>query len=262
MNTRIEDVKEYWNRQPCNIKHSNARIGTAEYFNEVETRKYFVEPHILPFAEFHVWNGKRVLEIGCGIGTDAVNFSRSGALYSGIELSEESLQITKDRFGVFALDGEFIEGNIEDLDLSIFPEKFDLIYSFGVLHHTPNLNKALSQIRTLCHSNTKFKVMVYAKNSWKQKMIDAGLDQPEAQWGCPIANSYERNEITEVFKTSGFEIEKITQAHIFPYVVQDYKKYQYTKEKWFESMPEEVFNVLETSFGWHMLIDAKIDKYE
>jgi hypothetical protein len=45
-------------------------------------------------------------------------------------------------------------------------------------------------------------------------------------------------------------------------VVQDYKKYLYTKEKWFESMPEEVFNVLETSFGWHMLIDAKIDKYE
>jgi hypothetical protein len=63
----------------------------------------------------------------------------------------------------------------------------------------------------------------------------------------------------EIFKTSGFEIEKITQDHIFPYVVQDYKRYQYTKEKWFEAMPEEVFSTIEKSFGWHMLIDAKIN---
>ena len=258
MSVGIEDVKDYWNRQPCNIKHSNALFGTVEYFDEVETRKYFVEPHIPSFAEFPNWASKRVLEIGCGIGTDAVNFARHGALYSGIELSGESLKIAKERFEVFSLTGEFIEGDIENLDLSMFQEKFDLIYSFGVLHHTPSLENALTQIRKLCDRNTKFKVMVYAKNSWKQKMIDAGLDQPEAQYGCPIANSYERSEIIEIFKTSGFEIQKITQDHIFPYIVQDYKKYQYTKEKWFEVMPHGVFTTIEKSFGWHMLIDAKI----
>jgi ubiquinone/menaquinone biosynthesis C-methylase UbiE len=262
LSTGIEDVKDYWDRQPCNIKHSNAQVGTLEYFNQVEERKYFVEPHIPSFAEFPNWAGKRVLEIGCGIGTDAVNFARHGALYTGIELSRESLKMAKERFEVFDLKGEFVEGDIESLDLSVFQEKFDLIYSFGVLHHTPSLEKALTQIRRLCDSKTRFKVMVYAKNSWKQKMIDAGLDQPEAQYGCPIANSYDQNEIKGIFKFSRFEIETITQAHIFPYVVQDYKKYQYTKEKWFESMPEEVFRTLENAFGWHMLIDAQIEKSE
>jgi SAM-dependent methyltransferase len=219
-----------------------------------------VEPHIPSFAEFPNWAGKRVLEIGCGIGTDAVNFARQGALYFGIELSGESLRIAKERFDVFGLSGDFVEGDIENLDLSMFSEKFDLIYSFGVLHHTPSLGKALTQIHKLCDRNTTFKVMVYAKNSWKQRMIDAGLDQPEAQYGCPIANSYNQNEITEIFKTSGFKIEKITQDHIFPYVVQDYKRYRYTKEKWFDAMPEEVFRTIEKSFGWHMLIDAKISE--
>lgn len=259
MTSGIIEVKDYWNRQPCNLKHSNAPVGTIEYFNEVETRKYFVEPHIPGFAEFSKWNGKRVLEIGCGIGTDAVNFARGGAEYTGIELSEESLKITRDRFAVFGLQGTFIEGNIENLDLSILGDNFDLIYSFGVLHHTPNLKKALKQIHALCNKETIFKVMVYAKNSWKQKMIDAGLDQPEAQYGCPIANSYEHSEIAEIFKNSGFLIENKSQDHIFPYVVPEYKKYNYVKEKWFEVMPDEVFKVIEKAFGWHMLIDARID---
>lgn len=254
----ITDVKDYWNRQPCNIKHSNAPVGTIEYFNEVETRKYFVEPHIPSFAEFPKWNGKRVLEIGCGIGTDAVNFARNGAEFTGIELSGESLKIARDRFKVFGLKGKFIEGNIEDIDLSILRDQFDLIYSFGVLHHTPSLDKALTQIHNLCNQKTVFKVMLYAKNSWKQKMIDGGLDQPEAQYGCPIANSYSKSEIMEIFTDVGFRIENLYQDHIFPYKVKEYKNYEYVKEDWFEAMPAEVFAIIQKAFGWHLLIDAKI----
>ena len=57
----IQEVKDYWNARPCNIRHSTAEIGTEEYFNQVEARKYFVEPHIPGFAEFERWRGKRVL---------------------------------------------------------------------------------------------------------------------------------------------------------------------------------------------------------
>src|SRR5713226_1356279 len=101
----ITVVRDFWNRRPCNIRHSTKPVGTKEYFDEVEKRKYFVEPHIPAFAQFERWRGKRVLEIGCGIGTDAVNFARAGALYTGVELSQTSLELTKKRFEVFGLKG-------------------------------------------------------------------------------------------------------------------------------------------------------------
>ena len=101
----IETVAEYWNRRPCNLRHSPREIGSREYFDEVEERKYFVEPHIPAFADFPRWRGKRVLEIGCGIGTDAVSFARAGADYTGIELSEASLALARRRFALFGLRG-------------------------------------------------------------------------------------------------------------------------------------------------------------
>ena len=93
--TSIKDVLDYWNKRPCNIRHSKLTLGTKEYFENVEKRRFLTNSHIIQFAEFEKWESKRVLEIGCGIGIDAINFARNGALYTGIELSEKSLELTK-----------------------------------------------------------------------------------------------------------------------------------------------------------------------
>ena len=255
----IADVRKFWDERPCNIRHSKAQIGSKTYFDEVEHRKYFVEPHIPKFAEFEIWKGKKVLEVGCGIGTDAINFVRSGAIYTGVELSKESLNLTKKRFSTYKLSGTLLEGNAEELD-TIFSEtnKFDLIYSFGVLHHTPNIQKALTSISKLMNESSRLKIMVYAKNSWKQAMINSGLDQPEAQFGCPIANSYSKAEISKMLNECGFTVSNIQKTHIFPFKVPEYKNYEYKKEPWFEIMPNEVFKTLEHNFGWHLLVDSKL----
>jgi ubiquinone/menaquinone biosynthesis C-methylase UbiE len=252
----IEDVRSFWDSRPCNLKHSNSPIGTKQYFNEVEERKYFVEPHIPKFADFAIWKGKRVLEIGCGMGTDATNFARNGAMYTGVELSTESIKLAKQRFEVFGLSGRFIEGNAEEIDQLLKGETFDLIYSFGVLHHTPSLDNALKGIRKLMHPNSIFKMMVYAENSWKSAMIRAGLDQPEAQYGCPIANTYTPAEITTTLEACGFSVTSLQQDHVFPYVVEHYKVYKYVRENWFQAMPPEVFQALEKQLGWHLLVNS------
>ena len=251
-------VIDYWDKQPCNINHSSKAFGTREYFDEVEKRKYFVEPHIPKFANFDFYNGKKVLEIGCGIGTDAVNFARSGAIYTGVEISQKFLVIAKKRFEVYGLEGNFLQGDAESIS-SYFPNQyFDLIYSFGVLHHTPSIYLAIQSIRNLMNSNSIFKFMVYSKNSYKQALINEGLDQPEAQKGCPIANSYTKIEIIDILRQSNLKCISIENDHIFPYKINEYKKYKYVKEDWFEKMPYNIFRTLEKNFGWHLLINSKI----
>ena len=99
----IDDVRQYWDARPCNIRHSPKPVGSREYFDEVEARKYFVEPHIPAFAEFERWAGKRVLEVGCGIGTDSINFARAGAQLTAVDLSSESLRIAEQRADVMGV---------------------------------------------------------------------------------------------------------------------------------------------------------------
>lgn len=167
MSALIEQVRAYWDRRPCNIRHSAKPIGTREYFDEVEARKYFVEPHIPGFARFERWRGKKVLEIGCGIGTDAINFARAGADLSVIELSERSLDICQRRFDVYGLAARFYQGNAEELSRVVPVEPYDLIYSFGVIHHTPHPEQVFREITKYCHPGTEIRVMLYAKWSWK-----------------------------------------------------------------------------------------------
>ena len=88
-------------------------------------------------------------------------------------------------------------------------------------------------------------------------MIGAGLDQPEAQYGCPIAYTYTEDEIIELLGDD-FIVTNMERDHIFPYQIEPYKKGEYVKQPWFENMPEEMFKILEKKLGWHILITAKL----
>ena len=256
MTVTIEEVKKFWNERPCNIKHSSKELGTMEYFDEVELKKFRAEPHILKFTEFPRWKNKKVLEIGCGLGTVGINFALNGSDYTGVELSKESLEIAKKRFEVYNQSGKFYLGNAEELSSFVPIETYDLIYSFGVIHHSPHPEKIVPQIKKYMNENSVLKIMLYAKDSWKNYMIDAGLDQPEAQYGCPIANTYTKQDVVELLDE--YEVLSIEQDHIFPYQVEPYKLGEYIKQPWFDVMPTEMFETLEKNLGWHLLITAKL----
>lgn len=256
MTATIDEVKKFWNDRPCNIRHSSKEVGTLEYFNEVTKKKFFVENHILMFTRFPQWEDKKVLEIGCGLGTVGINFPFNGADYTGVELSEESLEIAKQRFSLYNQPGQFYLGNAEELSSFVPVETYDLIYSFGVIHHSPHPEKIVSEIKKYMNENSVLKIMLYAKDSWKNYMIEAGLDQPEAQYGCPIANTYTKEDVVELL--DGYEVLSIEQDHIFPYQVEPYKQGEYIKQPWFDAMPPEMFRALEKNLGWHLLITAKL----
>ncbi len=268
----IKEVRNYWNARPCNIRHSTAEIGTEEYFNQVEARKYFVEPHIPAFSEFDKWRGKRVLEIGCGIGTDTINFARADALITAVDLSSESLNLARRRAEVFGLADKisFYEANAEQLADVIPPEPFDLIYSFGVIHHSPNPGKIVNHIRqNFVHADSKMKIMVYNRYSWKVlgmllhekgkfwKLDEIIATHSEAQTGCPITYSYTKKSV-ESLMGDGFKIENIFIDHIFPYQIPKYVKYEYQFEWYFRYLPKSVFRALERNFGWHLCVDASV----
>jgi len=256
MTATITEVKKFWDDRPCNVRHSSKEVGTKEYFNEVERKKFFVEPHILDFTEFSKWEGKKVLEIGCGLATVGLNFALNGADYTGVELSESSLELAKQRFEVFEQTGKFYSGNAEELSTFVPAETYDLVYSFGVIHHSPHPEKIISEIKKYMNENSVLKIMLYAKDSWKNYMIESGLDQPEAQYGCPIANTYTKQDVVDLL--DGYEVLSIEQDHIFPYQIEPYKNGEYVRQPWFESMPPEMFRVLEKNLGWHLLITAKL----
>ena len=251
-----QEIKDYWNRQPCNVKHGTSEVGTREFFEEVTAKRFKAEPHNLDFPQFHQWRGKRVLEIGCGIGTDAEQFAKNGAHYVGIDLSNESLELSKQRFKVFELEGEFYNIDMTDLEALKKLGKFDLVYSYGVIHHFPNIEKIIDNVHAILNTNGEFKFMVYAKNSWKYAMIRKGLDQFEAQSDCPYAKAFTSDEIHSLLD-GRFEILRLRQAHCFMYNVEKYKQGKFELEPWFEAMPELMREAVKEYLGWHLLVKAR-----
>lgn len=264
-------MRRYWDARPCNIRHSPREVGTREYFEEVEARKYFVEPHIPRFAEFERWNGKKVLEIGCGIGTDTIRFARAGAWVTAVDLSEESLGLARKRAAVFDLQDRiaFYRANAEQLSEVVPVDTYDLVYSFGVIHHTPHPENVIAQIRQYMGPASVFKMMVYHRYSYKVfwillsqgkgafwKLDDLIARHSEAQTGCPVTYSYSRKTVQKLLE--GFAVESAEVEHIFSYSIPEYKRYEYRKAWPFRWMPASVFRFLEKRWGWHLCVTARM----
>ena len=261
MTATIEDVQKYWDARPCNIRHGRAAVGSRQYFNEVENRKYFVESHIPKFAQFDRWKGKRVLEVGCGLGTDTINFARAGAHVTAVDLSTESLNLCAKRVTEFDLEHRVTlrQANCEELSRVIDNEDdpFDLIYSFGVIHHTPKPARAIEELAKFAGPDTELKLMLYAKYSIKSLQMWLGkFTTCEAQAGVPVAYTYTKRGIRKLLSPH-FKLVKARKDHIFPWSIPEYIKHEYKFALPWRWTPRPFFRMLERMFGWHYLIDAK-----
>ncbi len=265
----LNDVRDFWNRLPCGVALSEKPVGSREYFDEVERERYFREPHVPAFAQFERWKGKKVMEIGCGIGTDSLSFARAGADLTAVDLSEKSLEIVRMRFGVYGLRTCLYSGNAEELSSFVPVEPYDLIYSFGVVHHTPHPERVVQQIRKYCHSQTEVRLMLYARWSWLVfwltlrhghgafwKANQLVRTYVEAQKGCPVTYIYSFRDVRRLLE--GFEVREMCKAYaVLPERIIRIAGH-ILPERIRRSAVVAAFNRwLDRQWGWNILIVAK-----
>jgi ubiquinone/menaquinone biosynthesis C-methylase UbiE len=157
-------IRDYWEAEPCGSSLSEAEPGSKEFFDEIEATRYRLEPFIPEFAQFERWRGKRVLEIGVGLGTDSVCFARAGATVSGVDLTEASIDLVRRRLVLEGLDADLRVADAEALPFA--DESFDLVYSWGVLHHTPDTERAIAEVRRVLRRGGEMRIMLYSRRSW------------------------------------------------------------------------------------------------
>jgi SAM-dependent methyltransferase len=158
----IDEVRTFWEAHPCGEETSTAK-ESLEYFLGIEHYRYTNAPFIAKVAGFNRFAGRRVLEIGCGLGTDGVQFAKAGADYVGVDLTEAAVELARQNFSARGLRGEFLTVNAEQLP---FPaDSFDHVYSFGVIHHTPNPGAVLDEIWRVVRPEGTVTVTVYNRTS-------------------------------------------------------------------------------------------------
>lgn len=157
-------VHDFWEANPCGVKFAPGEVGTPAFFEAVERHRYETEWHIPEVVDFPRWRDKKVLEVGCGLGTDAVSFARAGANYTGVDLTEASIQLVGRRFALEGLEGDLRTADAERLPFA--DESFDLVYSHGVLHHTPDTRGAIGEVRRVLKPSGTAMVMLYHKSSY------------------------------------------------------------------------------------------------
>jgi ubiquinone/menaquinone biosynthesis C-methylase UbiE len=153
----------FWRANQPGFRFSRFAPGTRDFFRDVEEHRYRLEPHIRELARFARWRDQDVLDAGCGIATDGVQFARAGARYTGLDFSGEALTLARRRFELEELDGTFVQGSVASLP---FPDdSFDLVYSHGVIHHIPETETAVAEFERVLRPGGSALVMVYHRNS-------------------------------------------------------------------------------------------------
>jgi ubiquinone/menaquinone biosynthesis C-methylase UbiE len=159
-----ERVKQYWNQESCGTNITNKKKFSHDYFEEIEINRYMSEPDIFAFAQFTLFHGKKVLEIGVGAGTDFLQWIRAGAQAYGIDLTPEAIENTKSRLELYQLKAADLR--VADAENLPYPDNFfDLVYSWGVIHHSPNTQRCLEEIIRVTRPGGSVKIMVYNRHS-------------------------------------------------------------------------------------------------
>lgn len=201
-----EEVHNFWNKQSCGTQFTDKVKYSKEFFEEIELDRYTKEPEILSFAQFNTGKGKKVLEVGVGAATDFLQWAKNGAELYGIDLTPEAVAHAQHRLELYGCSAKDIKvADAENLPFS--DNFFDIVYSWGVIHHSPDTPKALKEIIRVLKPAGKAKLMVYNRKSVLAYVFwvkHAGL---KFKWNQSVSDVLWNK--MESYGTKGYTIEEI-----------------------------------------------------
>ena len=164
VNVDVKEVRGFWNASPCQSDLSQAD-DRRRYFSEISEKRYnWREWHVPIVAKFDAYRDKSMVEIGCSIATDGLEFAKRGAKYTGVDLTPQAIEMARERFALFGVPGNFVVANAEE-KLPFPDNTFDHAYSFGVIHHSPTPAKIVAEIYRVLKPGGTITIMLYNRTS-------------------------------------------------------------------------------------------------
>jgi ubiquinone/menaquinone biosynthesis C-methylase UbiE len=258
-------AREQWGADPCGAVHGREReFGTRQFFDDVERHRYEeYAPWMREVMGFDKFAGATLIEVGCGMGTDLLQFARGGAKVTGVDLTPRSVEISRHRFRLYEMPGDFSLSDAERLPFA--DNSFNVFYSNGVLHHTPETEAAIREAHRVLKPGGTAKVMLYYRNSWNywvELMLKQGVYRGELfrglspddimskyvefneSGGRPLVKAYTRNEALALFSMFGkvsVEVDQLTRPEV--YFVG-------------KLLPDWFFKLMRRTVGWNVIITA------
>jgi ubiquinone/menaquinone biosynthesis C-methylase UbiE len=267
-----ERSRTLWGAAPAGILLAPGLTpGTREFFDTARMRRNTWElPWLFDLVPFPSYRGKRVLEVGCGAGFDALEFCRHGATYIGIDLVPENVDRAKRHLSFYGFDPEVREGDAERLE---FPDaSFDLVYSNGVLHHTPDFIGALHEAARVLKPGGELWAIVYhrasivywltlflfdhvlrlgfLRRSFPERLAMIENADPASR---VLVRAYSREELREALRSAGLVTESLWVRKL---VREDLPSFPGSARIW-AKISDQTLQRLGHRFGWYVIARAR-----
>lgn len=164
----------FWSAAQPGFRFTDEPVGSPAFFAAVERHRYSLEPHIPEVVRFGDWAGCDVLEVGCGIATDGLQFLRAGARYTGFDQSPVALSLAQRRFELEGLEAQDLVQSTA-VELPFADESFDLVFSHGVIHHIADTEAVVAEFERVLRPGGTALVMVYHRDSLNYYVNIMGL---------------------------------------------------------------------------------------
>ena len=261
-----QHAREQWTEDPCGARYgAKYEFATRAFFDEVERHRYQeYAPWMPEVMGFNQFAGKSLLEVGCGMGTDLLQFARGGAQCTGVDLTPRSVEISSLHFGLYGMRADFVLADGERLPFG--DDSFDVVYSNGVLHHTPDTAQAVLELHRVLKPGGVARVMLYHRDSlyyWTEIILHRGVLRGHFLRGHSpeeIMSRYVEYSSTEARPLVKVYSQRQARKLFEPFSEVETKVEQMIREELRFLRPlvsEKMFRRLRSSAGWNVIITAK-----